>query len=68
MRAERVTPEEVLAAVRPHGAAGLEEVDAVVLETDGSFTTIRRADLSGMSLRPLSKGPFANLHRLQEPR
>lgn len=44
MRRERVTEAEVLAAVRAQGISSLEQVEAVVLETDGSFTTVRRAD------------------------
>ncbi len=40
MRAERVTEEEIRAAVRAQGIASLEEVDAVVLETDGTFTVL----------------------------
>jgi hypothetical protein len=42
MRAERVTREEWLAAVRASGAADPGEVAAVVLETDGSLSV--RAD------------------------
>lgn len=38
--AERVAPEEVLAAVRSSGHADLSEVAAVVLETDGTFSVI----------------------------
>jgi uncharacterized membrane protein YcaP (DUF421 family) len=44
MHAERVVEAEVLAAVRQQGSASLDAVDAVVLETDGSFTVIKRAD------------------------
>lgn len=40
MRAERVTEQEVLSAVRSQGLADLDAVDAVVLETDGSFSVI----------------------------
>ena len=40
MRRERVVEAEVLAAVRESGAASLEQVAAVVLETDGSFSVI----------------------------
>ena len=40
---ERVTPAEVRAAVRSAGLASFEEVDAVVLETDGSVSVIRRS-------------------------
>jgi uncharacterized membrane protein YcaP (DUF421 family) len=41
--AERVAPEEVMAAVRASGHASFEQVDAVVLETDGSFSVVRAA-------------------------
>jgi len=37
---ERVAPEEVLAAIRNDGEAALEDVRAVVLETDGTFSVI----------------------------
>lgn len=40
MRGARVTEGEMLAAVRSQGEASLEEVEAVVLETDGSFSVI----------------------------
>ena len=36
----RVTEEEVRAAVRSHGLPAMEEIEAVVLETDGSFSVI----------------------------
>lgn len=37
---ERVTPEEIQAALRAAGHANIEDVAAVVLETDGSFTVL----------------------------
>lgn len=40
MRRERVTQEEVLAAVRQQGKPSLNQVGAVVLETDGSFSIL----------------------------
>jgi uncharacterized membrane protein YcaP (DUF421 family) len=40
---ERVTEEEILAAIRGSGRASLGEIDAVVLETDGSFSVIGSA-------------------------
>jgi len=40
MRAERVTEDEVLAAIRAGGFVHLDSVGAVVLETDGSFTVL----------------------------
>jgi uncharacterized membrane protein YcaP (DUF421 family) len=40
MRAERITREEILAAVRTSGSAEIAEIPAVVLETDGSISVI----------------------------
>ncbi len=40
MRQERVTEGEVRAAIRAEGIAALSEIEAVVLETDGSFSVI----------------------------
>ncbi|MDP8921487.1 MAG: DUF421 domain-containing protein [Chloroflexota bacterium] len=55
MRRERVTEAEVLAAVRSQGIASLDEVEAVVLETDASFTTIKATDhRSGSALASVS--------------
>jgi uncharacterized membrane protein YcaP (DUF421 family) len=44
MRRERVTEDEVRAAIRNAGFASLESVEAVVLETDGTFTGLPRTD------------------------
>ena len=44
LRRERVSRDEVLAAVRAQGIASLSQVAAVVLETDGSFSVVRQAD------------------------
>jgi len=41
MRHERVTEAEVRAAVRGQGVGALDDIDAVILETDGSFSVIR---------------------------
>lgn len=43
MKTERVTESEILAALREKGVAQLEQAEAVVLETDGSFSVIREA-------------------------
>jgi uncharacterized membrane protein YcaP (DUF421 family) len=40
LRSQRVTEGEVRQAVRSHGIGGLESVDAVVLETDGTLSVI----------------------------
>jgi uncharacterized membrane protein YcaP (DUF421 family) len=44
MRASRVTESEVLAAVRASGSASIADVEAVVLETDGSFSVVKTAE------------------------
>lgn len=46
---QRVTRAEVLQVLRQHGVASVEEVEAVVLETDGSFSVLRRSAASGSS-------------------
>jgi len=42
LRRERVTHDELEAAVRAQGVGRLEAVDAVILETDGSLSIVRR--------------------------
>jgi uncharacterized membrane protein YcaP (DUF421 family) len=55
--AERVTAGEVRQAVRSQGIGGLELVEAVVLETDGSFSVIPSAQAgSGSALEDLAGG------------
>lgn len=49
MRRARVTADEVRSAVRASGLAGLGEVEAVVLETDGSFSVVKQAAGAGSS-------------------
>lgn len=44
MAHERVVPEEILAAARSSGHADLESLEAVVLETDGTFSVIGKAE------------------------
>ncbi len=43
MRRERVIEGEVRSAIRGQGIAALDEVHAVVLETDGTFTVLKKA-------------------------
>lgn len=50
MRVERVTEEEVRAAIRSRGVAAVGDAEAVVLETDGTFSVIQ----SGGEMRPSS--------------
>jgi uncharacterized membrane protein YcaP (DUF421 family) len=40
MRRERVTADEIRAAIRKHGIGDLAQVAAVVLETDGRFSVV----------------------------
>ena len=42
MRRERVTNEEVRAAIRAQNIAAVETVHAVILETDGTFSVVWR--------------------------
>ncbi len=48
LRRQRVTREEVMAAIRASGASTPDSVDAVVLETDGSFSVVAAADAGGI--------------------
>jgi uncharacterized membrane protein YcaP (DUF421 family) len=50
MRRTRVTEDEVRSAVRSGGIAALADVEAVVLETDGSFSVVARANGAASSL------------------
>ena len=52
LRDERVTHDELLAAVRGGGFGGLDAIAAVVLETDGSFSVIPRAQAGSGSALP----------------
>lgn len=49
LRRTRLTDDEVRAAIRAAGIAALGDVEAVVLETDGSFSVVRNAAGSGQS-------------------
>jgi uncharacterized membrane protein YcaP (DUF421 family) len=49
LRHARVTEDEVLAAVRSAGIASLGLVEAVIVETDGSFSVVRQGEESGSS-------------------
>ncbi|HHP7229694.1 MAG TPA: DUF421 domain-containing protein [Xenococcaceae cyanobacterium] len=51
LKQERIAEGEVLAALRANGLAAIEDADAVVLETDGSFSVIR--DLSNSTASAL---------------
>ncbi|MDQ2076757.1 DUF421 domain-containing protein [Marinimicrobium sp. ABcell2] len=61
LRQARVAEEEVRAAVRSAGIASLQDAEAVVLETDGSFSVVQpgsgedRSSLAGVQRPPLSQ-------------
>ena len=42
MKQERVTEQEILAALRAQGIAAVEEVEGVVLETESSFSVVMK--------------------------
>ena len=56
LRAERVTESEVLQAVRSSGRGGLEQVEAVVLESDGSMSVVSAGAGSGSALKGVADG------------
>ena len=49
LKQSRVTEDEVRAAVRATGLGSLDEAEAVVLETDGSFSVVRNGCESSQS-------------------
>lgn len=51
MKRERIAEGEVLAALRANGISAIEDADAVILETDGSFSVI--TDLSNSTASAL---------------
>ena len=55
----RVTEDEVRAAVRAAGVPTLDEVGAVVLETDGSFSVVRRGGEGSRESSLAGLGPAA---------
>jgi len=54
MRQARVVKPEILSAVRKQGIASLDEVKAVVLETDGSFAIVKASDIEPTALMDVS--------------
>ncbi len=43
MRRQRVTESEIRAAIRSKGFASVEKIEAVVLETDGTFSVVKKS-------------------------
>lgn len=62
LRRTRVTAEEIRASVRAAGLSGLGQVEAVVLETDGTFSVVREGAGSGAS----SLAGVRNLERRED--
>jgi uncharacterized membrane protein YcaP (DUF421 family) len=56
----RVVEEEVRAAVRSAGFVSLNDAEAVVLETDGSFSVVQRGEGQGRSSLDGVNGPILN--------
>lgn len=56
MQRQRVTQDDLLAAIRSHGAGDLSEIEAVVLETDGSISVVKSV--------PSEKSSLANVDRI----
>ena len=55
MRRQRVTESEIRAAIRSNGLAAIEDAEAVVLETDGTFSVVKNsADDSRTALKDVS--------------
>lgn len=57
MRIERMTEDEVIAAVREQNIASLEEVEAVVLETAGTVSVIRKSSRAAETLKDVCGVP-----------
>ena len=63
LKAERVTEEEILAALRAQGLASLAEAAAAVLETGGDLRVLRRSTPGPQSvLRNVPPGRAATAH------
>ncbi len=60
MKRARVTKDEVRAAVRSAGLSSLEQTEAIVLETDGSLSVVRRGSGIGRSSLERVRGPREN--------
>lgn len=50
MKRERVAEDEVRAAIRGSGNAALENIEAVILETDGSFSVVSQSEQPASAL------------------
>ncbi len=68
MKAERVTVDEMLQAVRSQGTASMEEIEAIVLETDGRMSVMQKSPgskhetFSNVVGVPKSRKPEGTMH------
>jgi uncharacterized membrane protein YcaP (DUF421 family) len=53
MRSSRVVEHEILAAVRQQGIASLDDVEAVILETDGTIAVVAPGKSGSSALAPV---------------
>jgi uncharacterized membrane protein YcaP (DUF421 family) len=58
MRDERVTEDEIRAAVRSKGCTSMAQVTAVILETDASFSVVQRDEEKDASALHNVRGAF----------
>jgi uncharacterized membrane protein YcaP (DUF421 family) len=56
MLRERVSKDEIRAAIRGQGKSGTKGIAAVVLETDGSFTVIPEVEGQELDLKQMQAG------------
>lgn len=57
MKAQRIGMEDINAAVRGHGATRIEDVDFVILETNGSLNVIGHGSLNGDAMNAVRGAP-----------
>jgi uncharacterized membrane protein YcaP (DUF421 family) len=56
---ERVTESELRAALRAQGITAFEDVEAIVLETDGSFSVLKQGGSSSSALADVQGYPHS---------
>lgn len=57
MKKERITAQEMYAAARKKGIAGMKEIEAIVLETTGDLTIISKTEGTAETLKNVSGYP-----------
>jgi uncharacterized membrane protein YcaP (DUF421 family) len=58
LRKHRITEDEILQIIRSNGNSNLQDVDAVVLETNGKFSVIKKSKSEGKSSLNNVVGPI----------